>query len=131
MPVCDPDLDIASGGLWDFPLIAELPTFKRKYTPKSDVSLRINKIPHLLLEIVSDATESDCRRMLLQAACLARLGNVLGKHPEHPFIVSAIYVDLTLSAKWHFVYQPHTSDTVGLILQEAIHYLRLGRLSMW
>ena len=131
MPVCDPNLDIASGRLWDFPLIVELPTLKRKYIPKSDISLQINKTPHLLLEITSDPAESDCNRMLLQAACLARLGNAPRKVPEHPFIVSAIYIDNGLSAKWHFVYQPLTSDAVGLILQEAIHYLRPGRLSMW
>ena len=132
MPVYGPNLDIASNTLWDFPLIVELPSLKRQYTPKSDASLRINNFPHLLLEVISDQAQSDCNRMLLQAACLARLGGALRRDAANPFIVSAIYIDDELCAKWHFVYQPLTSDAaVRLILQEAVHYLRLGRLSTW
>ena len=68
--------------------------------------------------------------MLLQAACLARLGNAL-KRDQAPFIVSAIYINETLTATWHYVYQPEKTDrAVGLVLQVAVHYLRLGRLSM-
>ena len=131
MPVYGPNLDIASNGPWDFLLIVELPGSTRQYTPKSDASLRINKFPHLLLEVISDSGQSDCNRMLLQAACLARLGNALRKDPKRPFIVSAIYIDEELHAKWHLVYQPVTSNTaVRLILQDAVHYLRLGRLNM-
>ena len=134
MPVYDPnlDLDITSGRSWAFHLIAELPKSKHDYCPKSDASLCINKVPHLLLEVTSDpSTHSDCNRMLLQAACLARLGNALTSG-QAPFIISAIYIDETLTATWYYVYQPEKTDrAVRLVLQEAVHYLRLGRLNMW
>jgi hypothetical protein len=70
--------------------------------------------------------------MLLQTACLARLGNALRQSPgADPFIVSAIYIDNTLQATWHFLFQQNVSDTtVRLALQDALHYLRLGRWYM-
>jgi hypothetical protein len=67
--------------------------------------------------------------MLLEAACLARLGNALRLDSvvADPFIVSAIYIDDQLFANWYLVYQPNVSDTaVGLFLQEAVRHLRLG-----
>jgi hypothetical protein len=120
MPVYGPNLDIASDALWDLLLIAEIPGDKRKYAPKSDACLHINKFPHLVLEVISDSAESDRNRMLLQAACLARLGNALrqGSTVADPFIVSAIYIDNQLDAKWYLVYQPDVLDTtVGLFLR--------------
>jgi hypothetical protein len=61
--------------------------------------------------------------MLLQAACLARLGNMLSKKrnlQKHtkttreesagPIIVSAVYIDDDLCANWHLVYQPSAPD---------------------
>ena len=138
MPVYGPNLDIASSGLWDIILIADVSGDKCQYTPKSDLSLRINNFPHLVLEIISDfenifdQAQSGRNRMLLQSACLARLGNALRRNPEgDPFIVSAIYIDYMLCATWYLLYQPNVSDTtVGLISQDALHYLRLGRLDM-
>ncbi|PVF91302.1 kinase-like protein [Serendipita vermifera] len=47
--------------------------------------------------------------MLLQAACLAKLGNRLRKEKQVPFIVSAIYIDNNLLVKWYLVYQPDVS----------------------
>jgi hypothetical protein len=44
--------------------------------------------------------------MLFQAACLARFGNALFLPSRRPFIISAIYIDSSLTAKWHLVYQP-------------------------
>ncbi|CAG8686014.1 3542_t:CDS:2, partial [Acaulospora colombiana] len=85
-------------------------TDPRKYIPKSNASLCINRFPHLILEIISDSSQSDYYRMLLQAACLARLGNKLRKEKTNPFIVSAIYVDSQLVAKWCLVYQPNEMD---------------------
>lgn len=106
---------------------------KRQYTPRSDALLSINSLPHLLLEVVSDEDhEWDRFRMLLQAACLARLRRALRQESADPFIVSAIYIDSNLRAAWYLLYQPDWSNTaVGLILQEATPYLRLGRLDMW
>lgn len=51
---------------------------KTTYTPKSNASVRINKFPHLDLEVTSDQAESDRNRMSLQAASLAGLGNARG-----------------------------------------------------
>ena len=65
--------------------------------------------------------------MLLQAACLAKLGSSLRGASKDPFIVSAIYIDRNLCAEWYLVYQPNANDlAVRLILQEAVHYLRLS-----
>jgi hypothetical protein len=112
MPAYGPNLDIASNVAWDFLLIVDLPGSRRQYTPQSDASLSINNFPHLVLEVTSDPLqESDRNRMLLQAACLARLGNALRQDLAHPFIVSAIYIDNQLRAIWHLVYQPLTSNT--------------------
>ena len=87
MPVYGPNLDIASGALWDFPLMSDTQGEQAKYTSKNDASLRIKNL-------VSNRAESDCIRMLVQASCLTRLGNALRKNPDgDPFIVSAIYVD--------------------------------------
>jgi hypothetical protein len=133
MLVYGPNLDVASDTLWDLILIADIHGDKRQYTPKSDAFLRINKFPHLILEVISDQGQSDRNRMLLQGACLARLGNALRRDPavSGPFIVSAIYIDNQLHAKWHLMYQPSVSDTtVRLFLQEILHYLRLGRSNM-
>jgi len=132
MPVYGPNLDIVSNSLWEFHLIADVRGEKARYNPKSDASLCISRFPHLVLELISDPSQSDRIRMLLQAACLARLGNALRPGSARPFIVSAIYIDDAQHAKWHLVYQPDVSNAaVGLILQEAVHYLRLGRLDMW
>ena len=130
MPVYRANLDIASSGLWDITLVADVSGEKCKYTPKNDLSLRINDVPHLVLEIVSDEAQSDRNRMLLQASCLARLGNGLRRDKKaDPFIISAIYIDKTLRATWYLLYQPNALDTtVRLISQDAPHYLRLGRL---
>ena len=102
----------------------------RQYTPRSDISLSLNDFPHLLLEVVSDEAHGwDRYRMLLQAACLAKLGYSLRGVSKDPFIVSAIYIDQYLFAEWYLVYQPDKSNvTVRLILQEAVHYLRLWQV---
>jgi len=121
MPVYCPNLDIASNRSWDLPLIADVFGEKSKYTPNSDASLRINKFPHLVVEVASNDKESDRYRMLLQAACLARLGRVLRQSSAPPVIVSAVYINNELSAEWHLVYQPRADvPTVGLILQRLL-----------
>jgi hypothetical protein len=138
MPAYGPNLKLASNGSWDFPLIANCEGIEYQYTPKSDASLRVNKFPRFLLEIVSDQARSNRSRTLLQAACTARLGSQLKREsagsltvPADPFIISAVYIDEELCAQWYFVYQPSARDNaVGLILQEAVLCLRVGRLSM-
>ena len=125
-----PNLNIASNGSWSFHLIVDVGGEKCQYTPKSDISLFINDLCHLLLEVASDEPhEWDRCRMLLQAACLARLGYALRQGSTDPFIVSAIYIDHNLYAEWYLLYQPGASHVnVGLTLQEAVHYLRLRQV---
>ena len=110
MPIYGPNLDIASNGPWEFALITELPGGKARYTPKSGALLCIDKFPHLIIEVFSEDSQPDHFRMLLQAACVARLGNKLRQSPVHPFIVSAIYIDDDLCTQWHFTYQPLAAD---------------------
>ena len=102
MPVYDPNpnLDNPSGRSWGFHLIAELRQLRCAHTPKSYASLRINNVPHLVLEVSSDSAHMDG-------------------------------IDEALNAKWYYMYQPDmTNPTVKLVLQEVVHYLRLGRLTM-
>ncbi|KAF8506311.1 kinase-like domain-containing protein [Gautieria morchelliformis] len=80
------------------------------YTPRSNALLRVEGVLHMILEIVSNHGESDCYRMLLQAACLARLGNALRQNPSSPFIVTAIYVHSDFRATQYLVYQPDISN---------------------
>jgi len=47
-----------------------------RYTPRSDLCITLNGFPVFLLEVTSNSNSADWRRMLLQAACLVRLGNV-------------------------------------------------------
>ena len=113
MPVYGPNLDIASNGSWEFALIPQLPNEKAEYTPRSDALLCINHFPHLILEIVSEGNQSDRVRLLLQAACLARLGNKLGQNSKSPLIISAIYINNDLAAEWNFVHQSQASGAVS------------------
>ena len=121
MPVYGPNLNIASNGLWHFPLIAKVGEESSQYTPNSDASLCINEFPHLVLEVISNPNRSDHTRMLLQAACLARLGRALCDPLVPLFTVSAVYINETLQAQWYLVYQPCARDTaVGLIFQRLL-----------
>ena len=130
MPVYAPDLDIASNTAWNFHLIAVVSEEKSQYTPTSNASLCIGQFPHLLLEVYSGHTESDCIRMLLQAGCLAQLGHALSQSST-VFIISAIYITNDFKAEWYFVYKPQAEETtVGLILHTAAHHSRLNRLNM-
>jgi len=106
MPVYWTNLDVASDGSWYFPLMVETNAGKGQYTPRSDASLQTNKFPHLVLEVTSETNRSDRFRMLLQAACLAKLGNAVRMPGQPPFIVSAIYIDDNLTAKSLWILKP-------------------------
>jgi len=82
-------------------------------TPRSDVLLSIDKFPHIAFEVISDPYERDCIRMLIQAGCLARVGNHLQKQHTKPFIAMAIYIDDCYRARLYLVHQPrHSSPEV-------------------
>ena len=111
MPIYGSNFDIVSNRQWSHPLIVDVHDSTHQYIPQSYASLHTNGFIHLVLEAISQPNESDCCRMLLQAACLTRLGNALNQEREYPFIVSAIYIDDELRARWYLMYQPNTRDT--------------------
>lgn len=57
---------------------------------------------YLLVEVQSDNDQSDRYRMLLQAACAARLGR---KSYEDPFIVVALYIEKSGRVTRYFLFQ--------------------------
>ena len=66
---CDSDTPLP------FHLVVETPDETMKYTPKSDFHMCIKNFPHFLLGVNSQSNEGDHVRMLLQAACISRIGN--------------------------------------------------------
>ena len=58
---------------------------------------------YLMVEVQSDSAEGDRYRMLLQAACMARLGRHMFKQP---FIVFALYIENSGQVTRYFVFQP-------------------------
>ena len=79
---------------WPFKLLASVQSEDKKYscTPKSGFHLSVNNLPCLVAEIQSDSSGNDRYRMLIQAACLVRLGNALDTKRDIPFIVMALYI---------------------------------------
>ncbi len=75
------------------------------YTPHSDFSIVMNEFPVLILEVESDTNRTDQRRMLLQAACLVRLGNALIKNKDPNFFIKAIYINSDYVANEYTCYE--------------------------
>ena len=82
----------------------------------SDFHMRIRNFPHLILEVASQSSERDKYRLLLQASCLARIGNKLLKQDAEPIIVMAVYIDNAFHAFQYLLYQPDASRTSVLSL---------------
>lgn len=80
-----------------------------KFTPTNDVRMSISEFPHLIIEVHSEKKEGDRYRLMLEAFCLARLGNRLQDHKSEPFIVMAIYVDAHFRASQYLFFQPDES----------------------
>jgi hypothetical protein len=73
--------------------------------------MRIRDFPHFLLEVNSQANESEKFRMLLQAACMARIGNQLRTSAAgKPIVIMAVYVDKDFVARQYFLYQPEVTS---------------------
>jgi hypothetical protein len=102
---------------WQFPLLAASPEeteTKFRYTPINDFRLEVGNFNLCLLEVVSGKKaglerQADLWRMILQASCLARLGNRLRAKTEDPVVIVAIYIDSQLFAHEYLVYQPNVS----------------------
>ena len=86
--------------------------------PRSDLEIRIAEFPFLIGEVDSGAGGSDEVRLLLHASCIVRFANHPRKSQESsPIVISAIYFDGGMKARWHKVYQANPSQhTVGLCI---------------
>lgn len=112
---------IFSGKPWDFFLMADLgypkekPREMRRYEPHSDFHFDLDGLPYVILEVCSDKLrERDKTRMLVQAACLVRLGNSFSLEADAcPFVVMAIYVGADLQATRYFLYQSNRESAVS------------------
>lgn len=60
-----------------------------------------------MVEVQSDRLQSDRTRMLLQAACAARLGYMAY---GEPFVVIALYIESTGQVTRYFVFQDIGND---------------------
>ena len=59
----------------------------------------IKDFPHFLLKVNSQSNEGDQFRMLLQAACIVRIGNWLRASTSgKPIVIMAIYIDKHFTA---------------------------------
>jgi len=81
----------------------------------NDFRLEIGHFSRCLLEVVSVKKarledQTDLWRMILQASCLARLGNKMRHKTEDPVVIVAIYIDSQLQVHEYLVYQPDTSN---------------------
>ncbi len=96
------------------PFVVEVMDSDQKfvYHPRPDFHVAINRFPYIILEVNSQPNESDKYRMLLQAACISRMGHTL-RRPEHvnkPIFNMAIYIDGEYTAYQHILCQPHNSS---------------------
>ncbi|KAH9017866.1 hypothetical protein EDB85DRAFT_2154902 [Lactarius pseudohatsudake] len=100
------------GTPWAFGLAVKVPHESSglfQYVPRSDFSISLSDLPHLLLEVNSDAEKKrDMNRMLLQASCLVRLGNALLANSQTSFFVKAIYIDGEYEAIEYTLFQRGT-----------------------
>jgi hypothetical protein len=101
-----------SGSRLPFHLVVETRGQKSICTPRSDFLMCIKDFPHLLLEVNSQSNESDRFRMLLQASCIARIGNWLRTSTSRkPITIMAIYIDKYFKANQYLLYQPDVGST--------------------
>jgi hypothetical protein len=93
-----------SRGDWPFKsyVTVESEKSKYRYTPRSYFHVSVDRLVYLMVEVQSDRDEKDRYRMLLQAACAARLGR---KIYERPFIVVALYIENDGRVIRYFVFQ--------------------------
>lgn len=94
---------------WPFALIVATETEGKKYnyTPRSDFHVSVDGLVHLLVKVQSERNQGDQYRMLLQAACVARLGRLVY---EKPFIVVALYIESNGIMTRYFLFQRDNAD---------------------
>ncbi|KAI0254966.1 hypothetical protein BJV78DRAFT_807834 [Lactifluus subvellereus] len=93
---------------WPFKLIISIESQQKyRYTPRSDFHVSVDRLVSLMVEVQSDKNQSDRNRMLLQAACAARLGHL---SYNHPFIVVALYIENSGRVTRYFLFQRDDAD---------------------
>ena len=97
-----------SCGNWPFQLVVESGDKKYHYSPRSDFHASVDQLVYLMVEVQSHRNQIDRYRMLLQAACAARLGRQLYKQP---FVVVALYIENSGTVTRYFVFQSGDADT--------------------
>jgi hypothetical protein len=97
-----------SRGDWPFKLIVSVESERNECccTPRSDFHVSIDRLVHLLVEVQSEHNQADRYRMLLQAACVARLGRQF----YDSFIVVALYIENNGRVTRYFLFQPDGDD---------------------
>ena len=107
--ICSGGYICCSRGDWPFKLIVSVESQQKKYryTPRSDFHVSVDQLVYLLVEVQSDKDQSDRYRMLLQAACAARLGRM---SYENPFIVVALYIEKSGRVTRYFLFQRDAAD---------------------
>ncbi|KAF9219008.1 hypothetical protein BS17DRAFT_468424 [Gyrodon lividus] len=123
---------------WDFPIFISTPTEPNnwcKFTPNSDISVTSPGFlcPFVLCEVVSDATETDRWRMLIEAIAAVRAGYHITKcGSADDFFVVAIYIRAHLTAERYILVQPASNGKVSFAQRdfdltdsdEAVDFLR-------
>ena len=86
----------------------------RSYRPKSDFAVATDWVPTIINETISDASEGDRARMLLQGAAYVRVGGQC-RQGDDPFILMAFYLNKDFCVERYFVFQPkrHNSRVSG------------------
>ncbi|KAI0249558.1 hypothetical protein BJV78DRAFT_667522 [Lactifluus subvellereus] len=94
---------------WPFKFIVSIESQPKKcsYTPRSDFHVSVDRLVSLMVEVQSDKNERDRHRMLLQAACAARLGR---QSYDYPFIVVALYIENSGRVRRYFLFQRDDAD---------------------
>ncbi|KAG8816863.1 hypothetical protein FRC17_000162 [Serendipita sp. 399] len=110
----DAGLKFAFPSRWEFPLVAFLreSNTRVKYNPASDGMFKVHNMPYMIMEIASGNDGKDRFWMQLQAAGLARFGNLQGvrRSRENPFIVTAIYISNEFKSSRYLFVQPDTKN---------------------
>ena len=101
---------------WPFKIIVTVESEDKqyRYTPRSNFRISVGGLIYLLVEVQSDNDQYDRYRMLLQAACVARLGR---QFYNAPFIVMALYIENSGRVKRYFVFQRDGADTMVCTLE--------------
>ncbi|KAH9016350.1 hypothetical protein EDB85DRAFT_1898174 [Lactarius pseudohatsudake] len=114
---------------WPFSLVLDVEGNNHRYTPRSDFSILIGNFPVLLVEVASASDGTDQFRMLLQAACLVRLGSTLVKSGSRYFHVKAIYINSHYIATEYTLYLVDDAPSSDMAMARVGYHQRIFNLT--